>query len=146
MAYFLTCKKINDALNVANLFFREIVRLHGIPTSIVSNRGGKFMSYLWRSLWRKFSTNLLFSSTSHSKTDGQTWVTNWTLENILWCLSGDKPRQWDLTLAQVEFTFNNMINCSTGKCPFEIVYTQVPRLTLDLVNLPICVDLSVKQV
>lgn len=121
---------------------KEIVRLHVIPKSIVSNRDIKFMSYFWRSLWKQFSSNLLFSSTSHPQTDGQTKVTNPTLGNLLRRLSGDKPRQWDLALAQAEFAFKNMVNCSTGKCPFEIVYTRVPRRTLDLANLPISIDLS----
>lgn len=76
--------------------------------------------------------------------DGQTKVTERTLGNLLCCLNGDKPRQWDITLAQAEFAFYNIIYRSTGKCPFEIVYTQVPILTLDLANLHISVDLSVE--
>lgn len=52
------------------------------------------------------------------------------------CIYGDKPKQWDISLPQVEFTFNNMINRSIGKTPFEIVYTQPPKHTLDLVPLP----------
>ena len=142
MAHFLACKKTNDALNIANLFFKKIVRLHGIPKSIVFDRDVKFMSYFWRSLWKKFSTNLLFSSTSHPKINGQTEVTNCTLDNLLRCLNGDKSRQWDLTLAQTEFAFNNMVNRSTGKCQFAIVYTHTLRLTLDLANLPVSIDLS----
>ena len=51
-------------------------------------------------------------------------------------LVGDKPKQWDLTLPQAEFAFNSMLNRSTGKAPFELVYTKVPNQTTDLLKLP----------
>ena len=62
--------------------------------------------------------------------------------NLLRCLSRDKPRQWNTCLAQAKFAYNYMQNKSTGKCPFEVVYTKLPRLTFDLTNLPSIVDLS----
>lgn len=102
------------------------------------------MSFFWRSLWKKFGTNLLFSTTSHPQTDGQTEATSWTLGNLIRRLSGNKPKQWDLSLAQVEFAFNHMGNKSWGKSPFEIVYTRLPRLTMDLSNYPSSVNLSSK--
>lgn len=102
------------------------------------------MSYFWRSLQKKFGTNLLYSTTSHLQIDGQIEVTNCTLGNLICCLNGNKPHQWILALAQAEFAFNNMVDRSTAKCPFEIVYTHVPRLTMDCANLPISVDVSVK--
>ena len=84
-----------------------------------------------------------YSTTSHPQTDGQTEVTNRTVDNLICCLSGSKPKQWDLALAQSEFAFNNMKNRSTGKCPFEVVYTKQPRLTtFDLASLPTTIDTS----
>jgi hypothetical protein len=67
MANFIPCHKIDNASHVVDLFFTEIIRLHGVPNTIVSDRDAKFLSHFWRTLWSKWRTKLLFYTTCHPK-------------------------------------------------------------------------------
>ena len=139
MTHFIPCHKTDDATNIADLFFREIVRLHEVPKSIVSDRDRdvKFLSYFWKVLWGKLGTKLLFSTTCHPQTDGQTEVVNRTLTQLLRAVIQKNLKNWKDCLSFIEFVYNCCVHFTTKFSPFEIVYGFNPLTPLDLSPLPL---------
>ena len=137
MAHFLPCSKTSDASHVARIFFDGVVRLHGLPKTIVSDRDVRFTSYFWKTLWHIMGTRLQFSTAYHPQTDGQTEVVNRSLGNLLRCLVGEHVKTWDLILPTAEFAYNRSVNRSTGMSPFEVVSGYKPRMPIDLLPMSV---------
>ena len=106
MAHFIPCKKTLDVLHVADIFFKEIVRLHGLPKSNIYDKYSKFYSYFWRTLQKTMGVELRFSSTFNPQIHRQVEVVNRSLGNFLRFFVGDKPSNWEVVLAQAEFAYN----------------------------------------
>ena len=84
MAHFLPCSKTSDDSKIAKLYFDKIVKLYGLPKTIVSDRDVRFMSYFWKTLWHLVGTKLKFSMAFYPQTE----VVNHSLGNLFWCLMG----------------------------------------------------------
>ena len=136
MVHFIAYNKTEDAIGVATLYVREIVRLHGVPKTIVSDRDSKFLSYFWKGLWKLIGTKLLFSTSHHPQTDGQTEVTNRTIGSLLRGLVSKTGKDWDIKLCHAEFAYNRTPTYATQHSPFEIVYGINPYVPIDLIELP----------
>ena len=74
--YFIACNKTNDATQITELYFKEVMRLHGIPQEIILDHDTKLLSHFWITLWKKVGTELNHSTAYHPQTDGQMDVTN----------------------------------------------------------------------
>ena len=129
-AHFLAVKETFSLQRLAELFIREIVRLHGVPVSIVSNRNACFTSKFWRSLQQALGTKLHFSTAFHPQTDGQSERTIQTLEDMLRSCVMQFKGNWDSHLPLVEFTYNNTFHSSIGMAPFEALYGKDCRTPL----------------
>jgi len=100
IAQFIPFHKTSDAMLVANVFFKEVVRLHDLPRSIVSDKDTKFVGHFWRTLWKKLGTNLSFILAYQPQTDGQIEVVNKRLGSLLRSLVIEHHNQWDQILLQ----------------------------------------------
>ncbi|KAK2388470.1 hypothetical protein QL285_062153 [Trifolium repens] len=121
-AHFLPVRTTDTAAKLTDVYIAEIVSLHGIPSSIVSDRDPKFTSHFWKSLHEALGTKLRLSSAYHPQTDGQTERTNQSLEDLLRACVLDDRGSWDDVLPLIEFTYNNSFHASIGMAPYEALY------------------------
>ncbi|KAL9344751.1 hypothetical protein Peur_062426 [Populus x canadensis] len=92
---------------LAKLYVNEVIRLHGVPVSIISDRDPRFTSMLWPSLQQAMGTNLNLSTAFHRQTNGQSERTIQTLEDLLRSCVLEFGGNWEDLLPLVEFNYNN---------------------------------------
>ena len=131
MAHFVPTTTTADAPTLAQLFIDNIVRLHGFPRSIISDRDTRFLSNFWTELFALTHTTLRFSTANHPQTDGQTERTNRTLEQYLRLFARYKPAQWSSYITFAEIAYNNATHTSTGFSPYYLVYQRHCNLPID---------------
>jgi len=125
-AHFMPLKHPYTIASVAKCFLNNVVKLHGMPLSIISDRDKIFISSFWKSLFKLHGTALCYSSNYHPQSDDQTEVVNRTLEQYLHCFSSDQPKGWIEWLAWAEYGYNTAIHSYTKVSPFEAVYGVPP--------------------
>ncbi|CAA0841697.1 Uncharacterized mitochondrial protein AtMg00860, partial [Striga hermonthica] len=130
VAHFLPVSMNMYLDKLAKIYTRGIIRLHGVPVTIVSDRDPRFTSRFWESLHKVMGTRLEFSSAYHPETDGQTEWTIQTLEDILRALVVDKGAKWESLLPLVEFAYNNSCHASIQMAPYEALYGRKCRSPL----------------
>ena len=119
------------AAKVASVYLQYVFKLHGMPSTIVSDRDPIFNSYFWRELMRLQGVALTMPSSYHPQTHGQTEVVNKSLEHNLKAFATNKPTTWVEWLPLVEFWFNTNFHVAAKMTPFEALYGYPPPRVLD---------------
>ncbi|GJR97930.1 putative nucleotidyltransferase, ribonuclease H [Tanacetum coccineum] len=132
-AHFLYLSHPFTTKSVAVIFCKEIVRLHGIPRSIASDRDVIFLSSFWQELFRLSQTKLQLSTSYHPQMDGQTEVLNRCLKTYLCCFAHEQTTKWSSYLAWAEYSYNTGYPTSTSTTPFSVVYGLDPLSLLPYV-------------
>jgi hypothetical protein len=120
------------APQLADIVLREVVRLHGVPESFLSDRDPRFTAHFWTEFWGRLGSSLKMSTAYHPQTDGQTERANRTLETMLRSCVAFDQLDWDQHLAVAELAINAAKQASTGASPFALLYGREPTLPIDL--------------
>ena len=121
-ALFFPIKMTDLVDKLAKLYVDEVIRLHGVPISIISDRDPRYTSRLWLSLQRAMGTRLNLSTTFHPQTDGQSERTIQTLEDLLRSCVLEFGGNWEVLLPLVEFTYNNSHQTTISMALYEALY------------------------
>jgi hypothetical protein len=130
LAHFLPIKTTYDMSRLTKEYVDEIVWLHGVPMSIISDRDPRFTSQFWQSLQVAMGTKLNFSMTFHPQTDGQSERTIQTLEDMMRACVLDFKGSWIQYIHLLEFAYNNSYQASIKMTPYEALYGRKCRLQL----------------
>ena len=140
MKHFISCNGTCDAEGVAKLFVQHVWKIHGLPATVVSDRGPQFVSAFWRHLNKRLKIKALLSTAFHPETDGQTERMNAVLERYLRAFVSYLQDDWSEWLPLAEFTANLHSSESTRLSPFFANYGFHPRVGFEPVrpanNLP----------
>jgi hypothetical protein len=118
---------------VAFLFLQHVFKLHGLSSSIVSDRDTAFTSLFWEELFRRQGVDLTMSSSYYPQSDEPTEVVNKSLEHYLRAFAADKPSLWVEWLPLAEYWFNTNYHTSTKLSPFEALYGYLPPRLIEFV-------------
>ncbi|KAJ0915815.1 putative nucleotidyltransferase, Ribonuclease H [Helianthus annuus] len=129
-AHFLAIKETDKFSTLADIYLKEVVSRHGVPTSIISDRDARFTSELWQAMHKSFGSRLDMSTAYHPQTDGQSERTIQTLEDMLRACVIDFGNGWEKHLLLVEFSYNNSYHTSIQAAPFEALYGRKCRSPL----------------
>ena len=128
MAHFIATMERTSAEGLARLFWDQVWKLHGLPESIVSDRGVQFAAGMIKELNNLLGIQTKLSTAYYLQTDGQTERVNQELEQYLRVFIDHRQEQWPDWLETAEFAYNNKIHAVTKVLPFKVNYGQDPRM------------------
>ncbi|CAN6542625.1 unnamed protein product [Malus baccata var. baccata] len=129
-AHFIPVREKYSLNKLAQLFISKVVKYHGVPVNIISDRDPRFTSKFWTAFQEALGTRLLYSTAYHPQTDGQSERTIQTLEDMLRSSVMQFGDSWHDRLDLMEFAYNNSFHSSIGMSPFEALYGKACRTPL----------------
>ncbi|KAJ9537587.1 hypothetical protein OSB04_030320 [Centaurea solstitialis] len=129
-AHFLPVRESYSMDKWAQTYIDEIIKRHGVPLKVISDRDSRFTSKFWAGLQRELGTCVALSTAYHPQTDGQSERTIQTLEDMLRACILEFGGSWDVHLPLVEFSYNNSYHSTIGMAPFEALYGRKCRTPL----------------
>jgi len=132
MVHFVPTTEKTLAEGLARLFRDHVWKLHGLPESIISDRGAQFVANLMKELNQMLGIETKLSTAFHPQTDGQTERTNQELEQYLRMFIDHRQEQWPEWLGTAEFAYNNKVQTSTKVSPFKVNSGRDPRMGFEL--------------
>jgi len=132
MTHFVAMTEGTSAEGLARLFRDNVWKLHGLPESVVSDRGPQFAVELTKELNRMLGIKTKLSTTFHPQTDGQTERMNQEVEQYLRFFIKHRQKDWPEWLAMAEFAINNKVHIATKVSPFMANYGKEMRMGGDI--------------
>jgi len=132
MSHFVATTEKMTAEGLARLFRDNVWKLHGLPESVISDKGPQFAAGLMRELNKMLEIETKLSTAYYLETDGQTERTNQELEQYLRIYVNHRQNNWSEWLATAEFAFNNKVHTATKMLPFQVNYGKEPRMGFDI--------------
>ena len=132
MSHFVATTEKTTAEGLARLFRDNVWKLHGLPESVISDRGPQFAAGMTRELNKMLGIETKLSTAYHPETNGQTGRTNQELEQYLRMYVNHRQNNWAEWLATAEFAFNNKVHTATKMSPFQVNYGREPRMGFDI--------------
>lgn len=131
-AHFIPLPHPYNVMSVAQAFMDNIIRLHGPPKLIISDRDRIFTSKLWKDIFAAMKSELRYSTSYHPQTDGQTERVNQCVETYLRCMTTTQPKKWCSWLPLAEFWYNTTYHTALKMSPFQALYGFPPPMISEL--------------
>ena len=117
--HYVALPKLPSAAEMSDLLALHVVRLHGIPQDIVSDRGPQFIAKVWQTFCEGIGATVSLTSGYHPQSNGQAERANQSMEDTLRCYCAKNPTAWSQYLPWVEYAHNTLISSSSGLSPFQ---------------------------
>ena len=136
MVHLLPCRKTMTVGEVARLYWQHVVRLHGVPRAIHTDRGAQFIGRWWREIWTLLGMKLRYGTAHHPQSQGHVERMNAIVPQTLYCLMTDISDlgKWREYLPTIEMVIDSLPNRSTGYSPFYLMYGYHPVLPVELLK------------